>query len=54
MLISQNYGNIWGMWVSLYAFTSAQLVYSFTSTLFTPALTIGKKAAWLQIQSATS
>jgi hypothetical protein len=58
MLIRQNYGNIWGMEVSLYALSSVQLVYSFTSTLFTPAakqsaLEIGEGAAWLQNRSAT-
>jgi hypothetical protein len=58
MLISQNYGNIWGMEVSLYALTSAQLVCSFSSTLFTPgakqsALPIGEEAAGLHTRSAT-
>ena len=57
MLIRQNYGNIRWMEVSLYALSSVQLVYSFISTLPTPAakqsvLPTGEGAAWLQIRSA--
>ena len=58
MLIRHNYGNIFWMEVSLYSLSLLQLVYSFTSTLFTPeakqsALPIGEGASWLQIRGAT-
>ena len=46
------------MEVSLCALSSVQPIYSFISTLFTPAakqsaLPIAEEAAWLQILSAT-